>query len=46
MNTWTNISGERGGLELGIWEPSTNEFPGGSDSKRMCLQCGRPGSIP
>ena len=46
MNTGTNISGERGGLELGIWEPSTNEFTGGSDSKSICLQCGRPGFNP
>jgi len=24
----------------------TMDFPGGSDGKRLCLQCGRPDSIP
>ena len=41
--SWSTFAGQRG-------KPITHQyiegFPDGSDSKRVCLQCGRPGSIP
>ena len=32
--------------EISIISDMQKDFPGGSDSKASCLQCGRPGSIP
>ena len=41
--SWSTFAGQRG-------KPITHQyiegFPDGSDSERVCLQCGRPGSIP
>ena len=44
-------SGYGGSVEGSTWPqqhgfPFTMEFPGGSDSKSVCLQCGRPGFDP
>ena len=33
-------------INKGVFEPSYNDFPDGSDGKSICLQCGRPGFDP
>ena len=41
------LEGSLVALELGYYHTITlSHFPGGSDSKSVCLQCGRPGFDP